>query len=180
MAELLIYLDNAATTYPKPPGLLTAMVEAYARIGVSPGRGSHDLAVEAGDVVDRARALIARFFGAPDPTRVVFASNASDALNTAIQGLVRQGDHLVATRLDHNSVLRPLDHLARRGTITYDLAPFDAAGFVDPEAVAGLLRPETRAVVMTHASNVLGTVQPIAEIAAACADRGVPVVLDAA
>ena len=175
-----IYLDNAATTFPKPPEVLREMVDTYARIGVSPGRGSHDLAVEAGDLVDDARARVARFFGAPDPDRVVFAANASDALNTVIQGLVRPGDHLVATRLDHNSVLRPLHHLAERGTIGYDLAPFDERGFVDPDAVAALIRPNTRAVVMCHASNVLGTVQPIAEVARRCAARGVPLVVDAA
>jgi cysteine desulfurase / selenocysteine lyase len=180
MTDRPIYLDNAATTFPKPEGLLARMVETYARIGVSPGRGSHDLAVEAGDLVDDARARIARFLGAPDPDRVVFAANASDALNTVIQGLVRPGDHLVATRLDHNSVLRPLHHLAQRGTIAYDLAPFDAQGFVDPDAVAALIRPATRAVVMSHASNVLGTVQPVAEVARRCAERGVPLVVDAA
>jgi cysteine desulfurase family protein len=175
-----IYLDNAATTFPKPPDVLRGMVEVYTRVGVSPGRGSHDLAVEAGDLVDDARARIARFFGAPDPDRVVFAANASDALNTVIQGLVQPGDHLVATRLDHNSVLRPLHHLAERGTITYDLAPFDERGVVDPDAVAALIRPHTRAVVMCHASNVLGTVQPIAEVARRCAAQGVPLIVDAA
>jgi cysteine desulfurase family protein len=180
MTDRRIYLDNAATTFPKPPGVLREMVDTYARIGVSPGRGSHDLAVEAGDLVDDARARIARFFGAPDPDRVVFAANASDALNTVIQGLVQPGDHVVATRLDHNSVLRPLHHLAERGTITYDLAPFDDRGFVDPDAVEALIRPNTRAVVMCHASNVLGTVQPIAEVARRCAAHGVALVVDAA
>ncbi len=180
MTERLVYLDNAATTYPKPIAVLREAMETYARLGVSPGRGSHDLALQAGELVDGARAKVARFFGAPDPTRVVFGANATDALNTAIQGLVRPGDHVVATRLDHNSVLRPLHHLAERGVITYDLAPFNGRGFVEPDAVAALLRPTTRAVVLCHASNVLGTIQPIAEIARRCAERGVPVILDAA
>lgn len=180
MTERLVYLDNAATTFPKPIEVLREAVETYARLGVSPGRGSHDLAIRAGDLVDGARARLAHFFGAPDATRVVFAANATDALNTAIQGLVRSGDHVVATRLDHNSVLRPLHHLAARGVITYDLAPFDGRGFVEPDAVAALLRPNTRAVVLGHASNVLGTIQPITEIARRCAERGVPVILDAA
>jgi cysteine desulfurase family protein len=180
MTDRLVYLDNAATTFPKPDEVLRGMVETYARIGASPGRGSHDLAAQAGEFADRTRAQVARFFGAPDPTRVVFAANASDALNTVIQGLVRPGDHVVATRLDHNSVLRPLHHLAERGIITYDLAPFDGSGFVDPDAVAALLRPTTRAVVMCHGSNVLGTIQPVAEIARRCAELGVPLVVDAA
>ncbi len=179
-AERLVYLDNAATTFPKPPEVLREALETYARIGASPGRGNHDLAAQAGAFVDEARARVARFFGAPDPTRVIFAANASDALNTAIFGLVRPGDHVVATRLDHNSVLRPLHHLAERGTITWDLAPFDGRGFVDPDAVATLLRPNTRLVVMCHASNVLGTLQPVEEIARRCAAQGVPLVVDAA
>jgi cysteine desulfurase/selenocysteine lyase len=180
VTERIVYLDNAATTFPKAPAVLREMVETYARIGASPGRGNHDLAAQAGELVDDARARVARFFGAPDPHRVVFGANATDALNTAILGLVRPGDHVVTTRLDHNSVLRPLHHLAEAGVITWDAAPFDGRGFVDPDAVAGLLRPETRLVVMTHASNVLGTVQPVAEIARRCAERGVPVVIDAA
>ena len=176
----LVYLDNAATSFPKPRQVLDEMVETYARIGVSPGRGNYDLAIEAGDLVEATRAKIAAFFGAPDPNRVIFAANATDALNTVIQGIVRPGDHIVATRLDHNSVLRPLHHLAERGVITFDLAPFDGDGFVDPDAVAALLRPSTRAVVMCLASNVLGTVQPVAEIGRRCAERGVPLVVDTA
>jgi cysteine desulfurase / selenocysteine lyase len=180
MTDRLIYLDNAATTFPKPIEVLREMVETYARLGVSPGRGNHDLATQAGDLVDRARSQVARFFGAPDPARVVFGGNATDALNTVIGGLVRPGDHVVATRLDHNSVLRPLHHLAERGIITYDLAPFDGRGFVEPDTITSLLRPNTRFVVMTHASNVLGTIQPVAEIARRCAERDVPLVIDAA
>jgi selenocysteine lyase/cysteine desulfurase len=111
---------------------------------------------------------------------VAFGANATDALNTAILGLVRPGDHVVATRLDHNSVLRPLHHLAETGAITWDAAPFNAGGVVTADAVEALLRPNTRLVVMTHASNVIGTVQPVAEIARRCADRGIPVVVDAA
>jgi cysteine desulfurase family protein len=160
--------------------MLTGMVERYAELGVSPGRGNHDLATRAGDLVEEARGKVARFFGAPDPSRVVFGANATDALNTAILGLVRPGDHIVATRLDHNSVLRPLHHLAATGVITWDAAPFDERGFVNPDVVEGLLRSNTRAVVMTHASNVLGTVQPVAEIVRRCARRGIPVVIDAA
>ncbi|HEY4751752.1 MAG TPA: aminotransferase class V-fold PLP-dependent enzyme, partial [Candidatus Limnocylindrales bacterium] len=108
----MIYLDNAATTFPKPPGTLELAVERYRELGVSPGRGNHDLAMRASDAVEAVRAQVAAFFGAPDPERVVFGSNATDALNTAILGLVRPGDHVVTTRLEHNSVLRPLHHLA--------------------------------------------------------------------
>ncbi len=176
----MIYLDNAATTFPKAPGTLERAVELYRELGVSPGRGNHDLAMRASDAVDGVRAKVAAFFGAPDPSRVVFGANATDALNTAILGLIRPGDHVITTRLDHNSVLRPLHHLAQTGVITWDAAPFDDAGVVTADAVEALLRPSTRLVVMTQASNVIGTVQPVAEIARRCAARGIPVVVDAA
>lgn len=180
MSRPPVYLDNAATSFPKPLDVLREMVETYAQIGVSPGRGNYDAAVIAGEFVERTRAKVAKFFGAVDPDRMIFAANATDALNTVIQGLVRPGDHIVATRLDHNSVLRPLHHLAERGVITYDLAPFDGRGFVDPDAIAALMRPNTRAVVMCYCSNVLGTIQPILEIGRVCAARGVALVVDAA
>jgi cysteine desulfurase/selenocysteine lyase len=176
----VIYLDNAATTFPKAPGTLERAVERYRELGVSPGRGNHDLAMRASVVVDEVRAKLAAFFGAPDPTRVTFGSNATDALNAAILGLVRPGDHVVTTRLDHNSVLRPLHHLAETGVITWDAAQFDEDGRVTPDALEALFRPNTRLVVMTHASNVIGTVQPVNEIARRCAARSVPLVLDAA
>lgn len=176
----MIYLDNAATTFPKAPGTLERALERYRELGVSPGRGNHDLAMRASDAVDEVRAAVARFLGAPEPERVAFGSNATEALNTAILGLVRPGDHVVATRLDHNSVLRPLHHLAEAGAVTWDAAPFDERGIVTADAVEALLRPNTRLVVMTHASNVIGTVQPVAEIARRCAARGVPLVVDAA
>jgi cysteine desulfurase family protein len=176
----VIYLDNAATTFPKPPGLLELAVERYRELGVSPGRGNHDLAMRASDAVEAVRAQVAAFFGAPDPRRVVFGANATDALNTAILGLVRPGDHVVTTRLEHNSVLRPLHHLAAAGAIDWDAAPFDGHGVVTADAVEALLRPNTRCVVVTHASNVIGTVQPVAAIAGRCAARGIPVILDAA
>ena len=180
MNDRLIYLDNAATTFPKPPDVLARMVETYGRLGASPGRGGYDLAMEAEELVAQTRVKIARFFGAPDPERVVFASNATDALNLAIQGIVGPGDHVVSTRLEHNSVLRPLYHLMERGWIDYDLVPFDGQGFIDPDDVARAIRPNTRLVVVSHASNVLGTVQPVPEIARLCAERNVPLVIDVA
>lgn len=180
MTERGVYLDHAATSFPKPREVLDRMVETYARLGVSPGRGGYDLSVEAAAFVDATRRQLADLFDAPDPDRVVFASNATDALNLAIQGMTRPGDHVVSTRLEHNSVLRPLTHLRASGRIEFDLVPFDGAGLVDPDDVARALRPGTRLVVVTHASQVLGTVQPVAEIAAVCAGRGVPLLVDAA
>jgi len=176
--EPFIYLDNAATSYPKPREVLEKMVGTYAQIGVSPGRGSYDRAAEAERFVQKTREQAARFFGAPDPDRVIFTLNATDALNIAIQGLAEPGDHVVSTRLEHNSVLRPLYHLHLKNIITYDLVPFDGRGFVDPDDVRKRIRPETRLVVVSHASNVLGTVQPIGAIGSICAERGVALVVD--
>jgi cysteine desulfurase/selenocysteine lyase len=180
MDEPLVYLDNAATSFPKPRTVLERMVERYARSGVSPGRGGYDLAVEASGMVDSARRQLAEFFDAPDPDRVVFGANATDALNLAIQGMVRPGDHVVSTRLEHNSVLRPLSHLRARGWIDFDLVPFDGRGLVDPEDVGRAIRNTTTLVVVCHASQVLGTTQPVAQIARVCAERGVPLLVDAA
>ncbi len=180
MTDRLVYFDNAATSFPKPRAVLDQMVETYARLGVSPGRGSYDLSVEAGALVDAVRRQLADFFGARDPDRVVFAANATDALNLAIQGMTRPGDHVVSTRLEHNSVLRPLSHLRESGRITFDLVPFDDHGVVDPADVACAIRRDTRLVVVGHASQVLGAVQPVAEIAAVCTERGVPLLVDAA
>jgi cysteine desulfurase / selenocysteine lyase len=176
----MIYLDNAATTFPKPLSVLSKIVEIYREIGVSPGRGSYDLAAETEDFVARTRKELADFFDAPDPSRVIFASNATDALNLAIQGMVKPGDHIVSTRLEHNSVIRPLHHLKMKGVIDFDLVSFGPDGFADADEIGRAIRENTRLVVVTHASNVLGTIQPIEEIAARCRARGIPLVVDAA
>ncbi len=176
----IIYLDNAATSFPKPRQVLEQMMETYARLGVSPGRGSYDLAVEAAELVSGIRQKLAHFFGAPDPDRVIFTANATDALNTAIQGWLRPGDHVVSTRLEHNSVLRPLFHLRERFGIQYDLLRFDSQGQIDPDEVAKALKSNTRLIIINHASNVLGSVQPAPQIAQVCAQYQVPLLLDVA
>ena len=179
MAEI-IYMDNAATTFPKPRDVLDRMIDLYAARGVSPGRGGYDLALEADELVSSARKRLCNFFGGDDPDRVIFASNATDALNLVIQGAVKPGGHVVSSQLEHNSVLRPLHHLREKGLIDYDLVPFDARGFIDPDEVARAIRPETQFVLLTHASNVLGTIQPVEAIGTLCRERGVPLIIDAA
>lgn len=177
----LIYMDNAATTFPKPPGVLEEALDFYRRCGVSPGRSGTDLALEAEAMVAETRQRLAAFLGAPGSAdRLVFTQNASDSLNIAIQGILNPGDHVIATRLDHNSVLRPVYHLAKYEGIEATYAPFDGSGFVDPGAIADAMRPHTKLVVMTHASNVLGTVQPVAEIGRICRERGVLFCVDVA
>lgn len=174
----MIYLDNAATTYPKPPEVLQEMVAFYSTLGVSPGRGSYDLSTEAEEQIACIRRQICQFFGASDPDRVIFSYNATDALNTLIQGLVVPGSHVISSRLEHNSVLRPLFHFREKGLIRLDLVPFDQYGFIDPGAIASLITPQTRFVILTHASNVLGTIQPVERIGRICLEQNVPLVLD--
>lgn len=173
-----IYLDNAATTFPKPPEVLEEMIKVYSRLGVSPGRGSYDLSMEAEEQVMGVRREICAFFGGRDPGRVIFSSNATDALNTVIQGLIKPGCHVVTSRLEHNSVLRPLHHFSDQGFINLDLVPFGAEGFINPMTVAEAIKPHTGFVILTHASNVLGTIQPVEQIGAICREKGIPLLLD--
>ena len=175
---LTIYLDNAATTFPKPPEVIGEMLETYARLGVSPGRGGYDLAIQAQDLVNEVRRQTSEFFGGDGPERVIFSYNATDALNTLIFGLVEPGCHVVSSRLEHNSVLRPLNHLRQQGVVTVDLVPFNSLGFIEPQNVAAAISSKTKLVILTHASNVLGTIQPVDRVAEICRDRGVPLVLD--
>lgn len=161
-AEELIYLDNAATTWPKPDRVYDFMTDFYRHNGVNPGRSGFDAAVGAGDLVEKTRAMFTEFFRADSPERTVFVHNATDGLNLVIQGLLEKGDHVVSTCLEHNSVLRPLNHLERDGVCEVSWVPFDEHGFVRPEALAEAIRPETKLVVVNHASNVIGTVQDIA------------------
>jgi cysteine desulfurase / selenocysteine lyase len=178
--ERLIYLDNAATVFPKPEKVLKKMMDTYHTMGVSPGRGGYDLAITASDMVMDVREHLCRFFGGDDPERVIFASNASDALNLVIQGMIEPLCHVVSSRLEHNSVLRPLHHFKENGILTYDLVDFDGEGRIDPEDVARAIKPATRMVIINHASNVIGTVQDIKSIGRICRDHNVPLIIDAA
>ncbi len=174
----LIYLDNAATSYPKPVECLRRALDRYIELGGSPGRGSYDLAVQVADIVSGVRRDVISFFGGDSRYELCFAYNATDALNTMLQGVATPGSHIVSTCLEHNSVLRPLYHLREQGRIEFDLVPFDQNGFVGPDDIVRAIRPNTRAVVVNHASNVLGTIQPVAEIGRICSDRGLPLFLD--
>ena len=178
----LVHLDNAATSFPKPDSVLQAVADAACTLGASPGRSGSEAAVAAGRLIDETRQILHRFLRAPgdDANRVVFTANATDALNIAISGTCRQGDHVVSSRLEHNSVLRPLAELTHRGVITHDLVGFDTNGFVSPDDIARALRPNTRLVILTHASNVLGTVQDVAAVGEICRERGILFCVDAA
>ncbi len=178
-SSTIIYLDNAATTFPKPKEVLEAALDAYTRFGVNPGRSGYDLCLAAGDLVAATRKELTAFFGGTRPERLVFAANATDALNLAIQGVLTEGDHAIATTVEHNSVIRPLNHLARDHGVSVQYVPAGADGRVDPGDVARAITPRTKLVAVNHASNVIGTVQPVAEIGRACRERGVLLLVDA-
>jgi len=177
----LIYLDNAATSWPKPQSVYDFMTHFYRSAGVSPGRSGFELGIEAGSLLDRLRLRLTRLFGGDEdtPERLCFGYNATDALNLIIHGLLRSGDHVVTTCLEHNSVIRPINHLVRDGGVEATYVPFDGAGFVDPGDIARAIRPNTRLVIVNHASNVIGTIQPVREIGLVCRERGVSLALDA-
>src|SRR5262249_44853372 len=155
--------------------------EAFVReSGANPGRGGHRRAVEAEGMIDETRRLLARLLGVPRPERVVFGHNATDGLNMAIKGILRPGDHAVTSVLEHNSVARPLNQLEQDGVITLTRLGAGADHLVDPDDVARTVRPNTRLVALTHASNVTGTIQPVAAIGRIARERDAFLLVDAA
>lgn len=174
------YLDNASTTHPKPASILEGLLQFCSAGCLSPGRSGFDLALGAQEMVSDTRRRMCRLLGGTDPNRLVFGYNATDALNLVIFGILRRGGHVVASRLDHNAVLRPIAHCVDDFGATVTLVGFDRRGYIDPGDVARAIRPDTKLVVLTHGSNVLGTVQPVAEVGAICRERGVPFCIDAA
>ena len=175
------YLDNASTTWPKPEPVYRFVDAFFRSHGVNPGRAGHSLAVEAEQMIFETRRLLAQFFGfGGDPNRVVFTQNVTDSLNIALFGLVGEGDHAVTTRVEHNSVLRPLHHLERDHGVRVTRVGSDTEGYVDPDAIRDALRPNTRIVVVNHGSNVLGSVQDLAAIGAIAREAGAIFVVDTA
>lgn len=174
-----IYLDNAATTYPKPDQVYRAIDHALREIGVGPGRGGHGRGLEATRIVFEAREILASFFGIKDSSRLVFTHSATEGLNLAIAGLLRPGDHVVTTTMEHNSLARPLRRAMESGTeVTW--VECDRSGIVDPARIAAALRPGTRLIALSHCSNVTGSLQPVGEIGRLARERGILLLLDAA
>jgi cysteine desulfurase family protein len=176
--EDLIYLDNGATSFPKPEEVYNYMDTFYRNFGVNPGRSGYDLCMETGAIVDDTRKMLTTFFNGTDSDRLCFSYNSTDALNLIIFGMLKPGDHAVSTTIEHNSVLRPLYHLSQDG-VEVDYVPFDEAGFVDPDEIRKHFKVNTRLVIVNHASNVIGTVQPIREIGKYCREAGIPFAIDA-
>ena len=159
-----IYLDNAATSWPKPQAVYEAVDRYQREIGAPNGRSGYREALESNRLVERARRGVAQLIGARDSSHVVFGWNGTDVLNLAIHGIVRPGDHVVTTVCDHNSVLRPLRALRESASVEVSYVPCDREGFISPDDVRAALRPNTRLVAVIHASNVTGAIQPVEEI----------------
>ena len=177
--ENLIYFDNAATSWPKPPGVAAAMTNFIQEIGANPGRSGHRLAVDSSRVVYAAREAIAQLFNATDPLRVVFGSNVTEALNLSLYGLLQPGDHVITTSLEHNSVMRPLRALASQG-VELTVAPCSSAGFLDPEDIRAAVQPNTVLIAVNQASNVIGTLLPVAAISRIARAHDLLLLVDAA
>jgi len=175
----MIYLDNAATSWPKPPEVLKAMTDVLERAGGNPGRSGHRLSIAAAREIYNVREDIARFFHVPDPLRVIFTSSATHAINLVLKGLLKPRDHVVTTSMEHNAVMRPLRNLERKG-LRLSVVQCASDGSMDIRDVARAMNSATRLVVCTHASNVAGTLLPVAEIASIAHRAGALLMVDAA
>jgi cysteine desulfurase family protein len=179
-AKTLIYMDNGATSFPKPPVVAEAMMHFLAVVGGSPGRAGHRLSQEASRTVFRCREGLAALFGITDARRLAFTLNATEALNIALLGLLEEGDRVVTTSMEHNSVMRPLRQLEAHRRIDVHVVPADRAGRTDPDDIEKALRQKTRLLVVNHVSNVTGAVLPLRQASAAARRHGALVLVDAA
>ncbi|HBI46847.1 MAG TPA: cysteine desulfurase [Planctomycetales bacterium] len=176
----MIYLDNAATSYPKPEAVYQAL-DAFARTSLAnPGRAGHKMALAAERALDDCRHLLNQLFHGKGPERFAFTLNCTDALNMAFKGVLDEGDHIITSDLEHNSVSRPLRAMEKDGRISLTRIKADSDGYLNPDDVRRALTPRTRLVALTHASNVLGTVQPIAEIGRIVREHDLLFLVDAA
>jgi cysteine desulfurase family protein len=174
-----IYLDNAATSFPKPPSVYEAVQHALKEIGASPGRGAYRLAREASAIISDCREKAARLLGISNPNRVLFTTNATESINVVLKGWLSPGDRVLISSMEHNAVVRPLKRLNDRG-VQVEKIPCDQGGQMDVDALECQMDPPPRLVVLIHASNVNGGLQPVAEVARLCNERNIPLLLDAA
>jgi cysteine desulfurase family protein len=175
----IIYFDNAATSWPKPPEVNAAMQKYMRKIGANPGRSGHRLSVEAARVIYDSREKLAQLFNVTDPLRIVLTKNATEALNIAILGFLKPGDHVITSSMEHNSVMRPLRAMEHRG-VSLTVIQCDKSGLINPAQIFAAIQKNTKAIFMTHASNVTGTVMPVAEIGRIARERGLVFCVDAA
>lgn len=181
MKVSLIYFDNAATTWPKPPGVLDAISHCIKEVGANPGRAGHKMSIRANEMVDNTRKKLAGLFNidVAQYERIVFTLNATGALNLAIKGLLKGGDHVITSSMEHNSVGRPLNILEKKG-VQVTRVQCSQDGNLDPGDIKKAIRPNTRLIAITHASNVTGTVMPIEEIGKITREAGINFLVDAA
>jgi len=180
MTKRRIYLDNAATSWPKPDSVYAAVDRYQRELGAPAGRSGYHEAAEVERLIGESRRFVAQLIGAENPHRVVFTCGCTDSLNMAIHGVLRRGDHVVTSVLEHNSVLRPLRFLEDAGVVSVTRVPCDENGVLTVDSVTNALRDETRLVALLHASNVTGAIQPIDQIASTLADRDTLLLVDAA
>lgn len=178
----VIYFDNSATSWPKPPAVGEAMLHFLNDVGANPGRSGHSRSVEAGQIVYGTRERLCRLFHLPDPERIAFTKNITEALNCVFFTILKEGDHVITTSMEHNSVMRPLRYLERSGVIGLSVVGADGEGFCDPAEIAAAVKGNTRMVVVNHSSNVTGTIQDAAAIGKLCKAKkdDILLVLDAA
>ena len=179
-SPMRIYLDNAATSWPKPEPVYAAVEHAMRVSGAAAGRGVYGEAIAAERLVAQTRSAAARLVGCPEASGVIFTANGTDSLNLALHGLLAAGDHVVTSSIEHNSVLRPLRFLEQHRGVTVTYVGADGEGFIDPDAIRRAIRPHTRLIVLTHVSNVSGAIQPVAEVGRIAAEHEVDFLVDAA
>ena len=174
-----IYLDNASTSFPKAPNVASAMADYITNRGININRGSYALAYDVEDIIYTTRQRLHPLFNGHDPAHVIFTQNVTMSLNMVIKGLLKAGDHILVSSMEHNAVMRPLTQQLDKG-ITFDIIPCDVTGSIQLESIETLIRPNTVAMIINHASNVCGTVQPIESIGAICKAHNLHFILDAA
>ena len=173
----MIYFDNAATTWPKPESVINAVAESLKHSSANPGRSGHKMSISASEKIFSIREEIAAFFGISNPCNVIFTMNSTHALNIVINGVLEKGDHVICTQMDHNSVLRPI--FTRQDEVEISVAKADSEGYVDSGEIKKLIKPNTKLIAVTHASNVCGTIEPAKEISKIAKEHGVLFLLDA-
>lgn len=176
----MIYLDNAATSFPKPPAVVRAMAGTLQKLGGNPGRAGHTISLCAGRIVQNCRELLAQAFGAPDAEHVIFTSSCTEAINLAIRGMLCEGDEVICSHAEHNAVMRVLKELETNGLIRVRTLVPDSLGLVTPEGLRAAITPKTALCVLCHASNVTGIIQPVKQLADTLKPYGIPLLVDAA
>ena len=174
-----IYLDNASTTFPKAPNVASAMADYITNCGININRGSYSLAYDVEDIIYTTRQRLHTLFNGHDPSHVIFTQNVTMSLNMVIKGLLKAGDHVLVSSMEHNAVMRPLTQLLDKG-ITFDTIPCDSTGSIQMDSIEPLIRPNTVALIINHASNICGTIQPLESIGPICKAHNLQFIVDAA